>query len=51
MSPESREVAKLSNEILSVGRRLRNLAKRLDWQNAMQQKLLRHGLQEIKDRM
>ena len=48
MLPEAREVAKLSNEVLSVGRRLRNLARKLDAQNRYQQKVLQDGIEQIK---
>ncbi len=51
MSPEAREVAKISNEILSAGRRLRNLAKKFNYQNAAQREYLEKGLREIGDRI
>jgi len=50
MSLEAKEVAKLSNEALSLGRRLRNLAKRMNAQHAFQQEVLRRGMREIEDR-
>jgi hypothetical protein len=50
MSPQAKEVARLSNEILSVGRRLRNLAKRLNSEHALNQEILKRGLREIDDR-
>ncbi|QGH73352.1 MAG: hypothetical protein [Siphoviridae sp. cttb18] len=50
MAPLAKEVAKMSNEVLSVGRRLRNLAKRLNSEHAMSRELLEKGLQELRER-
>jgi len=50
MEPVSREIAKLSNEALSLGRRLRNLAKRTNQENAEKRTLLKKALAEWDDR-
>ena len=50
MSPAAREVGKLSNAAASVARRLRNLSRRLDEENAANRAALAKTIKEMKDR-
>jgi len=51
MIPVAREIAKLSNLASSLTRRLRNLSKRVNSDNADAQQILEKHMREVKDRI